>query len=90
MEIFAKQCLLDFVWLALPFAGVVAFRRFRLSAAEFAANRRFQFQKRHQLFIRPHNETLSIAAMCACYPMLRPLEPTVDTQPNSNRLCSDC
>jgi hypothetical protein len=50
-------------------------------------NHRFQFHQRGQLFIRPHNETLSIAAMCVCYPMLRPLEPTVDTQPNSNRLC---
>ena len=63
MEIFAKQCLLDFVWLALPFAGVVAFRRFRLSAAEFAANRRFQVQKRSQLFIRSHKEMLSIVAI---------------------------
>jgi len=27
------------------------------------ANRRFQFQKRRQLFIRSHNEPLSIAAM---------------------------
>jgi hypothetical protein len=27
------------------------------------ANRRFEFQKRRQLFIGPHNETLSIAAM---------------------------
>jgi hypothetical protein len=26
-------------------------------------NRPFQFQKRSQLFIRTHNETLSIAAM---------------------------
>jgi len=26
-------------------------------------NRRFEFHKRHQLFIRAHNETLSIAAM---------------------------
>ena len=64
MEIFAKQCLLDFVWLALPFAGVVAFRRFRLSAAEFGANRSFKFQKRSQLFVSLHNEALSIAAMC--------------------------
>jgi hypothetical protein len=27
------------------------------------ANRRFQFQKRSQLFIRAHNETLSVVAM---------------------------
>jgi hypothetical protein len=33
MEVFAKQCFLDFVWLALPFAGMVAFRPFRPSAA---------------------------------------------------------
>jgi hypothetical protein len=50
-------------WLALPFAGMVAFRRFRLSAAEFAANRRFKVHKRSQLFIRTHNEMLSIVAM---------------------------
>jgi hypothetical protein len=28
-----------------------------------ATNRRFQFQKRRQLFIRPHNETLPVVAM---------------------------
>jgi len=28
------------------------------------ADRRFQFQKRRQLFIRTHNETLSVTAMC--------------------------
>jgi hypothetical protein len=28
------------------------------------ANRRFQLDKRSQLFIGPHNETLSVAAMC--------------------------
>ena len=28
------------------------------------ANRRFEFQKRSQLFIRVHNETLSVVAMC--------------------------
>jgi hypothetical protein len=35
------------------------------SSSQFAAcaNRRFQFQKRRQYFIRPHNETLSVAAM---------------------------
>jgi hypothetical protein len=26
-------------------------------------NRRFQFKKRRQLLIRPHNETISVAAM---------------------------
>jgi hypothetical protein len=26
----------------------------------------FQFQKRSQLFIRAHNETLSVVAMCVC------------------------
>jgi len=28
------------------------------------SNRRFKFDKRRQLFIRMHNETLSIVAMC--------------------------
>jgi hypothetical protein len=29
-------------------------------------NRRFEFQKRSQLFIRSHNETLSVIAMRVC------------------------
>jgi len=29
-----------------------------------AANRRFEFDKRSQLFIRTHNESLSVIAMC--------------------------
>jgi len=39
---------------------------------QFAAtpNRRFQFQKCSQLFIGAHNETLSVAAMCASNPDL--------------------
>jgi hypothetical protein len=28
----------------------------------------FEFQKRGQLFIRTHNETLSVVAMCVCNP----------------------
>jgi hypothetical protein len=60
-EIFAKQCFLDFVWLALPFAGMVAFTRSGPSAAEFAPSRRFKFQKSSELFIRLHGEALSVA-----------------------------
>ena len=30
------------------------------------ANRRFEFNERHQLFIRMHNETLSVATMRFC------------------------
>ena len=33
-----------------------------------SASRRLQFQKRCQLFIRSHNETLSVVAMCVCNP----------------------
>jgi hypothetical protein len=29
-------------------------------------NRRFEFNKRHQLFVGMPNETLSVAAMCVC------------------------
>jgi hypothetical protein len=32
------------------------------------SNRRFQFQKRSQLFIRVHNQALSVAAMRVCNP----------------------
>jgi hypothetical protein len=31
-------------------------------------NRRFEFQKRRQFFIRTRNETLSVVAMCVCNP----------------------
>ncbi len=42
---------------------------------EFTAtpNRRFQFEKRGQLFIGAHNETLSVVAMCVCNPDRSPL-----------------
>jgi hypothetical protein len=36
-------------------------------------NRRFEFAKRGQYFIRPHNETLSIAAMRVSNPDCSPL-----------------
>jgi hypothetical protein len=36
-------------------------------------NRPFQFQKRSELFIRPHNETLSVAAMRVSDPDCSPL-----------------
>jgi hypothetical protein len=40
------------------------------SSRQFAAsaNRRFQFHKRSQVFIRPHNETLPVVAMCVSNP----------------------
>ena len=38
-----------------------------------AANRRFEFHKRSQLFIRVHNESLSVAAMCVCNPDRSPV-----------------
>jgi hypothetical protein len=31
-------------------------------------DRRFKFEKSSQLFIRVHDETLSIVAMCVCNP----------------------
>jgi hypothetical protein len=35
-------------------------------------NRGFQFNKRRQLFIRTHNETLSVATMCIGNPNRSP------------------
>ena len=54
----------------------------------FAAHRRFKFQKRRQLFICMHNETLSVVAVCVCNPdrssfKYRKLRPS----PSSNSLC---
>jgi hypothetical protein len=38
-----------------------------------SANHRFELEKRRQLFIRTHNETLSVAAMCVRNPNCSPL-----------------
>ena len=43
-----------------------ASRVFSLSV--LSPHRQFQFHKRGQLFIGPHNEPLSIAAMCVSNP----------------------
>jgi hypothetical protein len=44
-------------------------------------NRRFEFKKRRQLFIRPHKETLSVAAMRVGNPERWPLESIAETWP---------
>jgi hypothetical protein len=45
-----------------------------------AWNHRFEFQKRSQLFICAHNETLSFVAVCAsAIQIIRPLEPIAET-----------
>jgi hypothetical protein len=44
-----------------------------------ATGRQFQFKKRTQPFIRVHNETLSVIAMCICNP---------DRSPNDKSLAS--
>ena len=38
-----------------------------------SANCGFEFRKRSQLFIRTHNETLSVVAMCVCNPDCSPV-----------------
>jgi hypothetical protein len=38
-----------------------------------SADRRFEFDKRSQLFIRTHKETLSVAAMCVSNPCRSPV-----------------
>jgi hypothetical protein len=37
------------------------------------SDRRFKFEKRRQLLIRTHNETLSVIAMCVCNPDCSPV-----------------
>src|SRR5258708_6254536 len=44
-------------------------------------NRRFKLQKRRQLFIRTHNETLSVVAMCISNPYYSLLAGHCQTQP---------
>jgi hypothetical protein len=54
-------------------------------------NCRFDFQKRGQLFILPHNETLAVAAVRISNPDRSPARnPPLRRSPNANRLCSDC
>jgi hypothetical protein len=48
------------LWIASPFSGAP------LNTIGFqfgSVNRQFKFEKRRQLFIRVHNETLSVAPM---------------------------
>jgi len=53
-----------------------------------AADRRFQFPKRSQLFIRMHNETLSVIAVRINNPDCSPVGINRwDAAPSSNRLC---
>jgi hypothetical protein len=62
-------------FISTPDSRILDFSPIRLGAAKTARewaksriNRRLQFQKRGQLFIRSHNETLSVIAMCVCDP----------------------
>jgi hypothetical protein len=50
-----------------------------------SANRCYKFYKCSQLFIRVHNEALTVAAMRVTSEDRSPQESTVYTQPNSNR-----
>jgi hypothetical protein len=46
-----------------------------------AANYRFKFDKRRQLFIRTHNETLSVVAVRSATKIVRPRESNTQVQP---------
>jgi hypothetical protein len=49
------------------------FARNNIYAGCQSANRRFEFHEGDQLFIRTHNETLSVVAMCVCNPDRSPV-----------------
>jgi hypothetical protein len=51
------------------------------------ANRRFQFHKCSQLFIRTHNETLSIVAVRVCNRSVARWNQSLPRNPNSIPLC---
>ena len=62
------SCLLDF--------SLIWESRYSGAAGEvcyLGANCRFQFHKRSQLFIRMHNKTLSVIAMCVRNPYRSPV-----------------
>jgi hypothetical protein len=48
-------------------AGIIPTLRVSMNSSGHE-NSRFKFSKRSQLFIRSHNETLPVAAMCICNP----------------------
>ncbi len=47
-------------------AGAQSRLSLRVNVRCGGANRRFQFQKRRQLFLRVRNEPLSVVAVCVC------------------------
>ena len=56
-----------------------------------ASNRRFKFQKRSQFFIRTHDVTLTVAAMCISDPDRSPVAIIAETQRQiPNRLSLGC
>jgi hypothetical protein len=59
-----------------PFSDAEFGKNLASVSNQFAAspNHGFQFYKRSQLFIRMHNETLSVAAMCVSNPDRSPFE----------------
>jgi len=63
-----------------PFNGVDSEENYASLSKQFAAStdHRFEFQKRSQLFVSTHNETLSVAAMRATIQIVRPLESTAE------------
>ena len=58
-----------------PFSDAQFGKNLASLSSQFAGsvNHRFKLQKRGQLFIRTHNETLSIAAMCVHNPDRSPV-----------------
>jgi hypothetical protein len=55
-------------FMVLKYSLLTAGVRLSGCGRDCAADRRFKFQKRSQLFIRTHNETLSVVVMCVCNP----------------------
>ena len=53
----------------------------RLRRRKQRANRPFEFQKRSQLFIRTHNETLPSSRCASAIQIVRPQESIAETQP---------
>jgi hypothetical protein len=81
----------DVIEEAFTLSATVVQRYFTRSAVLWAfcrPNRRFEFDKRGQQFIRVHNETLPVVAMSVCNPELfAPQNPGLMRSPKSNRLC---
>src|SRR5882724_445806 len=80
-------------YLEFPISTLFLRKRYVRGPFVSSSNRRFKFKKRRQFFIRTHNETLSVVAVCVSNPDRSPLRingcDTTPTPPGFPEIVSD-